>query len=42
MLLEMSEPRMEDQGREANHLTSMGLSFLFWKMGPRICPTIGG
>lgn len=42
LLLEMSEPRMEDQGREANHLTSLGLSFLFWKIGLRISPTIGG
>lgn len=35
--MEMSEPRMEDQGREANHLTSMGLSF-FLENGPKNKP----
>ena len=41
LLLEVSEPRMEDQGRATNHLSSTGLNFLFCKMGPRISLTIG-
>lgn len=38
VLLELSKPRMADQGRETNHLTAMVLSFLFCKVGWRVRP----